>query len=327
MRDSHRPRVVTSVLCVPVLLALWLFSSAASAQDDEAPPPPPGAEAEAPDAPDDEDAEEAKPAPKQSHAETEEKPEADKPAPEAPDVRIEKPSEPGKPGPMVLNFQRASLKEVLSYIAKKNGLAIHYVHEVEGDITLTSTETVDLDTALQMLNGDLVAKGAAAVRSGNVLKVVALTNAKKSNLPIFTGADPDQVQEGEHFITQIIPLQNVTATKIKTDLKELIPDHASLVANEDSNTLVYTASATDVKRLLRILHPLDSEVSNVGDVKIFRLENADAAQLAETLKALLNVQGQGNTGRGSSSSRGSYTNRMRQYMAYRMQRRSRGGGR
>ena len=319
MNDFHRSNPIASILCCSALVTLWSLAPPASAQENETAP--------ATDA-------EAKSTPEQAGAKTEgtpapaaAAPAQDKPTPETADVKIEKPSEPGKPGPMVLNFQKASLKEVLSYIAKKNGLAIHYVHEVNGDITLTSTETVDLDTALQMLNGDLVAKGAAAVRSGNVLKVVALSNAKKSNLPIFTGADPDKVEEGEHFITQIIPLQNVTATKIKTDLKELVPDHASLVANEDSNTLVYTASATDVKRLLRILHPLDSEVSNVGDVKIFRLENADAAQLAETLKALLNVQGQGNTGRGSSSSRGSYTNRMRQYMAYRMQRRSRGGGR
>jgi len=325
-----------------VLLGGWLFACSASAQEEDAPRQAPAAEEQPapkpPDAPDNGDAKKAEPAPKPG-AQTDkppaeakpastsasEEPAADKPAPKVPNVRIEKPSEPGKPGPMVLNFQKASLKEVLSYIAKKNGLAVHYVHEVSGDITLTSTETVDLDAALQMLNGDLVAKGAAAVRSGNVLKVVALTNAKKSNLPIFTGADPEQVEEGEHFITQIIPLQNVTATKIKTDLKDLVPDHASLVANEDSNTLVYTASATDVKRLLRILHPLDSEVSKVGDVKIFRLENADATQLAETLKALLNIQG-GSSGRGSSS-RSSYADRMRQYMMYRMQRRSRGGSR
>ncbi len=238
---------------------------------------------------------------------------ADAPAQPAAEPAAEKPAKPVDdglpPGMMLLNFKNASLKSVLSYVAEKSGLAVNYECTVAGDLTVESPKPMDLEAALGVLNAALVTKQAVAVRSGKMIKVVSLSNAKKSNLPIFTGSDPDAVEEGEQFITQIIPLKIVQADQIAKDLANMVPDHAELATNKNSNTLIYTASATDVKRLLRILHSLDTEISQVASVKVFRLANADAKSVEASIKALFE---EGPAGRSRT------TSRREMFMRYRM---------
>jgi len=300
-------RKATSRLVWLLLLALLAAATTATAQDAPPAAEPPAQPAAKP---------EAKPAPKpdakpdtKADAEPAAAPAPAKPKPPAPAPK----NNGGPPGTMTLNFKSASLKEVLSHIAERSNLSIHYQYQVSGDVTVTSPKAVDLEAALEILNAALVAKQAVAVRSGNVLKVVSLGDAKKSNLPIFKGSDPDEVREGEQFITQIIPLKSVQAGQIAKDLANLIPAHAELTSNQSSNSLVYTASATDVKRLLRILYAIDGELSQVAGVKVFRLRNADAKSVEATVKSLFE-SGASTTGRSRSSRRDFY-------MRYRM-----GGG-
>ncbi len=257
--------------------AMW-FVLCAAARCFAAEPAPPGPQPQPAKPP-------AKPAANAEPA----KPPAAKPAPAQPKPAAKSPPLPK--GMLMLNFKNASLKSVLSYIAEKSGLIVYYQHDVSGDITVVSPKPMDLDAALGVLNAALVTKKAVAVRSGNILKIVSLPDAKKANLPIFQGADPDAVQEGEQFITQIIPLRVVQAEQIAKDLKNMIPDYAELATNKDSNTLIYTAAATDVKRLLRILHALDSEIAQVATVRVFHLQNADAKSVESAIQSLFSETG------------------------------------
>ena len=221
---------------------------------------------------------------------------------------------PVPPEKMVLNFRKASVREVLTQVARLNGLSVVLEADITGDITVISPKEVETDEAIKILNAALSFKGVTAVRSGEILKIVSLLAAPKSNVPVHTGNDPEAVEPGDHVITQIIPVQYAEAPQLQQDLAPLIPAHASLVANAGSNVLIYTDNATHVRRLLTILKALDSQIAEVADIRVFTLKHADATELANALRELFATDGQ----RRATSSRSRFFDTMRErYMQYR----------
>jgi len=218
---------------------------------------------------------------------------------------------PPPPRRMVLNFRNASVREVLTQVAKINHLSVVEEADITGEITVISPGEVDVDEAIKILNAALSYKSITVVRSGNVLKIMSLSDAAKSNVPVYTGNDPASVEPGDHVITQIIPLQYADAVQLQQDLAPLIPEHALLVANSGSNTLIYTDTATNVRRLLTILKALDSQIAEVSTIRVFKLKNADATELAEALRDLF---AEDSRSRGSSSGRSSFLDAIRRRM-------------
>ncbi|MBM4086393.1 MAG: hypothetical protein FJ272_16530 [Planctomycetes bacterium] len=304
----------------------WLFALALSAvlsvwplagwgqQEKEPPAKPPDAAKDAPPAAPKKDAPaeappkgtEQAPAPdkpKTEPAAAPEKPKTETPAapPTAPTAAQLEPL-PAPPKKMVLNFRNASIREVVSQVARVNGLTVVFDTEPSGEITVISPREVNTDDAIQILNAALSLKAITAVRTGEVLKIVSLSAAPKSNVPVHTGNDPEAVETGDHVITQVIPILHADAVQLRQDLTPLIPDQASLVANAGTNTLIFTARATDVRRLLTILKSLDSQIAEVSDIRIFTLKNADATEMAQALRELFTESAQS---RSTSSRTGS----------------------
>ena len=110
----------------------------------------------------------------------------------------------------------------------------------------------------------------------------------------------------------------------------LIPEHASLEANEDGNALIITDTMANIQRLMKIVAALDTHMASVSEIRVFRLVNADAASAATMINTMFeqNQQGRGSSNRGGRDSRGGSQgfNPMRMMME-RMGRGGFGGGR
>jgi general secretion pathway protein D len=120
---------------------------------------------------------------------------------------------------------------------------------------------------------------------------------KTADLDIVPGADPDKVEKSDEVVTQIIPIRYANATQLMNNLQVLLPTTATLSANESANTLILVATKTDIKRMLKIVHALDSSIANVSSIRVFPLQYADARQLATVVQQLFapqGGQGQGN---------------------------------
>src|SRR5204862_3039613 len=91
---------------------------------------------------------------------------------------------------------------------------------------------------------------------------------------------------GDEMVTQIVPIRYANATQMTKDLQPLLPEYASLTANESANALVLTDTKSDVKRMVEIVRALDTSISSIATVRVFPLKFADAKDLASAVKDL-----------------------------------------
>jgi general secretion pathway protein D len=189
-------------------------------------------------------------------------------------------------GPIRMNFKDASVHTVLEYLSGAAGLVVVEDTPVEGRVSVMSLQPLTVDEAVALLNTILKDKGYAAVRIGRTLKIVALAEAKKAGIPVRSGADPEKIDASDQVVTQIIPVQFADANALKANLTTLLPTYADLQANVSTNSLILTATTTDIKRIVEIVHSLDSQVAATNEVKVFQLQYANAANTARLITDL-----------------------------------------
>lgn len=237
------------------------------------------------------------------HTTAQQAPDAVSPAPAEPvevvgtngDVRIK------------LNFQDTPLQAVLEYLSETVGLTVVSSEPlVDGRMTVISRQAITLNQAITLINSILKEKGLTTVLTGKVLKVVTVEQAKTESLPVYSGRDPEAVVPSDDIVTYVIPVRYVTADALRENLETLIPEHASLEANEDGNALIVTDTMANVQRLMKIVAALDTHMASVSEIRVFRLVNADAASAAQMINTIFDNQSQqgGRSSRGGRDSRG-----------------------
>lgn len=186
-------------------------------------------------------------------------------------------------GRVMLNFRNASLNAVLAFVSEATGVVVVTDTEVEGRVNVISRQAVTMDEALAVLSSVLKDKGYAAVRTGRTLRIVPLDAAKRANIPVFSGSDPQRVLDNDEVITQVIPVRYADAVQLKRDLAPLIPLYADLSSNASSNTLILTDTGSNVRRIMQVISALDTAVSSVTQVKVFSLKYANASNAARLI--------------------------------------------
>ena len=211
------------------------------------------------------------------------------------------------PGQLRLNFQNASLGDVLNYLSEAAGFIILQDMPVMGTINVVSKQPVSEEDAVDLLNSVLLDKGYTAIRNGRILKIVSRNGAQKQDLPVKTGSDPTQIPRKDGMVNQIIPVRYVDAAKLVENLRPLLSLDATLTANEASNALLLVDTQTNIHRIAEIVNALDTSVSSISAIRVFPLQYADSKSLAGVLTQLFTTDqntgksGGGGGGRGGSA--------------------------
>ena len=199
-----------------------------------------------------------------------------------------------------LNFQDAPLQAVLEYLSETAGLTVVSSEPlVDGRMTVISRQPISLEEAVSLINSILKEKSLTTVLNGKVLKVVTLEAAKQESVPVFSGRDPEAVAASDDVVTYVIPVSYVTASALRENLQGLVPEYASLEANEDGNALIVTDTMANIQRLMKIVAALDTHMASVAEIRVFRLVNADATSAAEMINTMF--QQDSRSGRSSRS--------------------------
>jgi len=203
-----------------------------------------------------------------------------------------------------LNFQQTPLQAVLEYLSETAGLTVISDQPLmDGTMTVISRQPISLDEAVSLINSMLKEKGLTTVLRGKTLKVVTLEKAKLENLPVHSGRDPNAIVAGDDVVTYVVPVGHVAASALKENLQSLVPEYASLEANEDGNALIITDTTANIKRLVQIVRALDTHMSMVAEIRVFRLTSADATSAATLIN---NIFEQEQSGGASSRQRGGF---------------------
>ena len=204
---------------------------------------------------------------------------------------------------LMLNFQDVPLQSVLEYMSEAAGFIILGDTKVRGDVTILSKQPLNREEAVDLLDTILNEKGYTAIRRGRILKIVEKDKALIEDIPVKSGSDPADIPKKDVMVTQIIPIRSGNAGQLIENISELLPDYATISANDGSNAIILTDTQTNIHRIAEIVSALDTSISSISEIRVFPLVYADAKQLAEVVKGLFENRSSGSSR--SSSSRGS----------------------
>ena len=199
-----------------------------------------------------------------------------------------------EPANIRLNFQNASLTDVLNSLSASAGFIIVQEQPVSGTINLVSQQPVTADEAVDALNSVLADKGFTSIRSGRVLKIIPREGAQQRNLPVVVGSDPQGIPNKDNLVTQILPVRYLDVGKLVDTLRPLLSNNATITSNDASNAILLTDTQANIRRIAQIISALDTNVSSISVIKVYGLHYADAKELADLITQLFSPNANNN---------------------------------
>lgn len=227
-----------------------------------------------------------KPAPAEAPAPPPEQPPP--PAPKVEEVPLPKvPAPTPQPPPKLvsLHFEGADLELVLRTLAEIAGINFVLAQGVKVQVTMR-IDRLPATEAFSIMQAILEANNLAAIKAGPVYKIVPAAAAAQQPTPIGIGTD-ETISIGEGFLTQIVPLQYLSAEELVKVIQPLFHP-GKVLAYREANSLILSGPASMIKRLLQTIQTLDvpGKQREVQQVYVYYVENAKAKELADVLMSL-----------------------------------------
>jgi general secretion pathway protein D len=187
---------------------------------------------------------------------------------------------------VVFNFDNADIEIVLQ--AASELLVFNYVLAPEArgkKVTVQTTGRIPVDDIFPVLLTILDVNGLAAIKSGNVYRIIAKQGAPQTSTRTVVGSQLDPGVPGDEVLTQVVPLKFTNAADVAGLLRPFIPAQGTITAHRDTNLLVITDVASNVRRLLDIVKLVDVDVTS-NELQIFQLKHSDAQEVAQILNQL-----------------------------------------
>ncbi len=208
------------------------------------------------------------------------------PPPPAPSPPRRAPAPPARGRQIVLNFDNADVEVVIQAAAEI--VKFNYVlgPNVRGrKVTLQTIGKIGSDEVFPLLLTILDVNGLAAVKAGSVYRIIPREGAQQSPLRTIVGRDAAPGPATDEVLTQIVPLQFLDAAEAVNLLRPFVAQEGALSAHRDTNLLILTDTAANIRRLLDILKTVDV-AGAMDEPQIIPLKHADAQQLAPVLLQL-----------------------------------------
>ncbi|HLG18859.1 MAG TPA: type II secretion system secretin GspD [Bdellovibrionota bacterium] len=199
-------------------------------------------------------------------------------------------------GLVSLDFHDVDIQDIAKSISEITGKNFVLDDKVRGKITIISPAPVSIEEAYQAFLSALEVKNLTAIDVGKVTKIVPRRTAKEGAIRTVT----DQAGAyGDELVTQLIPLQFISANEIREALNNLVSRSGGIVAYGPTNTLIVTDSASNIRRLMKIIQKLDKEGFQQS-VQVIPIKYAGAGDIAEKLLNIFEKE----KGKGARTRRG-----------------------
>ncbi len=203
--------------------------------------------------------------------------------PVATDVYLRAESESPNNSRVAFNFKDATVDTILDYLSDSLGFIVIKDSRNTTRVTVTSRQPVNAGEAVDLLNSVLEPVNYTVLQRGRVLRVLPRDKAKKANIPVKFGADPAKIKNSDEIITQVIPVSNVDAVKLRSDLSSFLSSDADITSNAGSNTIIITDTSARIRRVVEVISALDQHRTAVNDIRTFQLKYANATSTAKLI--------------------------------------------
>lgn len=193
-----------------------------------------------------------------------------------------------------INFEDASLREILVYLTELTGWDYLISPEVgAGSVTLRTSNPLrrgDVEKVLYsildmnnlaVVDGPVTSEGKAAFK-----KIIPKPDAKHSPILTRKGQDLSRIPQEDVMVTQIITLQFVSPDEILNSIRPLISPDATIITHPGAGMVIITDTSSNIRRILDIVQLLDQDTALL-ELEIFKIQYADVQDIVSVLDRVL----------------------------------------
>jgi len=194
-----------------------------------------------------------------------------------------------KPGAHLVKFnlQDADLAELVNHISGLTGRRFIYGAKVRQiKATVVSPEPVTLDEAYQAFLSILEANGMTVVPHGRFLKIIDSGGVVTQPTPVVARGEP--VPDADRYVTRLYRLENIGPDEVLPVLTKFKSKDGDITPYAPGRLLIITDTATQVRRLIRIIEEVD--IGGSGQhMWIEPVRHGTAADMAKRLNELFEI--------------------------------------
>lgn len=179
-----------------------------------------------------------------------------------------------------LNFVNADIPEVIRAVSSITGRNFLVDPRVKGTINIVSAHPVAPGTAYDILLSALRLQGYATVETNGVTKVMPEADAK-----LYIGEVNAGQGRKDQIVTRVYTLKYESAAQLVNIIRPLIAPNNTVVAYPNTNMLVVTDYASNLKRIEQIISAIDQPKMEAP--VIIPVINLSAVDLAQTITRLM----------------------------------------
>jgi general secretion pathway protein D len=187
-------------------------------------------------------------------------------------------------GKFTLNMQNADIRTLISSVSKQTGKNFLIDPRVKGRINVVSHHKLNSDDLYHVFLSILQVNGFTAVETDNITKIIPITKVKQTPTPILN----KKHSLSDEIVTHVYNPTHVSAQTLVPILRPLLPQQAHLGAYANSNTLIFTDTLANIKRILSIVKKIDKPDNS--KIEVILLKNATAKTITQTIRTLLQKQ-------------------------------------
>ncbi|NRA43160.1 MAG: type II secretion system secretin GspD, partial [Pseudomonadales bacterium] len=181
-----------------------------------------------------------------------------------------------------VNFKDADIKDLIKFVADITGYTVLVDPKVKANISVISQDQLSEEQVYDLFLSVLHTHSYSAIKNGNILRIIPNKSARSSSTEVKVKKPQT---ENQAYITQIIELKNVNATKLIPVLRPLVPQQGHMAAYADANAIIVTDTADNVQKIYNIIENLDKTTANEMD--IFRLKHSSVEEFVKIVEKVL----------------------------------------
>lgn len=180
-----------------------------------------------------------------------------------------------------VNLKDTDIQELIKFVAEVTDTTIVVDPGVKGKVRVVSNKPIARAELYDLFLSILDVHGFTAVRSGNVVRVIQSKDARSASLPV----DRENASRvSDEYVTQVIRLENISASKLIPVLRPLVPQQAHMAAYAPSNAIIMSDTAANIRRITEIIQRMDTSATQETDV--VPLKHAVAGDVVSMLEKL-----------------------------------------
>src|SRR3990167_9540766 len=185
------------------------------------------------------------------------------------------------PNAQIWNLKNADIRAVIQTVSILTGKNFIVDPVVHGNVTLVSQKPMTPNELYQVFLSMLQLLNYAAIPSGNIIKIVPAMNANALSRKIATTGQPGV---GDEIVVRVVAVNHVSATELVPVLRPLMSQSGSVTAYLPSNALILAGTASNIQRLVAVIHQMDTIDTN--QITVVTLQYANAKNVVAIIHSL-----------------------------------------